>query len=36
MKEMRKPEMKRGVGFIITFLKNLSKQTGMGELTKTK
>ncbi|MCF8367520.1 MAG: DUF1641 domain-containing protein [Bacteroidales bacterium] len=26
MKEMRSPEMKKGLGFMITFLKNLSKQ----------
>jgi uncharacterized protein YjgD (DUF1641 family) len=26
MKEMRSPEMKKGIGFIITFLKNLSKE----------
>jgi uncharacterized protein YjgD (DUF1641 family) len=33
-KELRKPEMKKGMGFIITFLKNLSKQTGSEQLTK--
>ena len=26
MKEMRTPEMKRGIGFMITFLKNLSNE----------
>jgi uncharacterized protein YjgD (DUF1641 family) len=26
MKEMRTPEMKQGIGFMITFLKNLSKE----------
>ena len=30
-KEMRSPEMKRGIGFIITFLKNLTKE----ELVRT-
>jgi uncharacterized protein YjgD (DUF1641 family) len=25
-REMRSPEMKRGIGFMITFLKNLSNQ----------
>jgi uncharacterized protein YjgD (DUF1641 family) len=28
MKEMRSPEMKKGIGFMITFLKNLSDQNG--------
>ena len=27
MREMRKPEMKRSLGFLVTFLKNLSKNT---------
>jgi uncharacterized protein YjgD (DUF1641 family) len=26
MREMRSPEMKKGIGFFITFLKSLSKQ----------
>jgi uncharacterized protein YjgD (DUF1641 family) len=26
MKEMRSPEMKKGIGFLISFLKNLSKE----------
>jgi len=31
MKEMRTPEMKRGLGFLITFLKNVSKEKAIPE-----
>jgi uncharacterized protein YjgD (DUF1641 family) len=31
MKEMRTPEMKKGIGFMITFLKNLSGEKAMTE-----
>jgi len=27
MKELRTPEMKKGIGFMVTFLKNLSKSS---------
>jgi uncharacterized protein YjgD (DUF1641 family) len=31
-REMRSPEMKRGIGFIMTFLKNLSKENSVKQL----
>ena len=31
MKEMRTPEMKKGIGFMITFLKNLSGDSVITE-----
>jgi len=33
MKELRTPEMKRGIGFLITFLKNLSAENVLPEKT---
>ncbi|KPK84431.1 MAG: hypothetical protein AMS27_09985 [Bacteroides sp. SM23_62_1] len=33
MKEMRTPEMKRGIGFLITFLKNLTAEKALPEKT---
>jgi uncharacterized protein YjgD (DUF1641 family) len=31
MKELRSPEMKKGIGFLITFLKNLSTEKNVSE-----